>query len=94
MVTELSNWSHKKIKSVTLLNSVTLLGGLEFWIITNPWAFLLYISLGGSVNECLYNNNLITKDNKKVKEMIKKVSNIDSTCENKINAKINSEKDM
>ena len=87
MVTELSNWPHKKRKSFTLLNGVTLLGGLEFWATTSPWARFLYISLRVSVNKCLHNNNLITKDSKKVKEMIKEISNLDSTCENEIKEK-------
>ena len=36
IVTELSNWPHKKRKSISLFNGVTLLGSLEFWATTNP----------------------------------------------------------
>ena len=92
MVTELSNWPHKKRKSFTLLNGVTLLGGLEFWATTSPWARFLYISLRVSVNKCLHNNNLITKDSKKVKEMIKEVSSLYSTCKNDIKEKFTQRK--
>ena len=67
MVTELSNWPHKKRKRFILFNDETLLGGLDFWATTSPWACFLYISLRGSVNKCLHKNNLITKDSKKVK---------------------------
>ena len=43
MVAELSNWPYKKRNSFTLFNGVTLLGGLEFYETTNPWARFLYI---------------------------------------------------
>ena len=45
MATELSNWPRKKRKGFTLFNGVTLLGGLDFWATTSPWACFLYISL-------------------------------------------------
>ena len=82
MVAELSNWPHKKRKYFTLFNGVTLCGSLEYWVTTSPWARFLYLSLSDSVTKCLHNNNLITKDSKKVKEMIKEASSIDSSSEN------------
>ena len=65
MITELSNWPHKKKN--TLFNGVTLSDGLKCWATTSPWACFLYKSLRGSVNKCIHNNNLITKDSKEEK---------------------------
>ena len=49
--------------------------------------FLIYISFRGSVNKCLHNNNLITKDSKKVKEIIIEISSLDLTRKNEIKVK-------
>ena len=47
----------------------------------------LYFSLRGSVNKGMYNNNLITKVSKKIKEIIKEISDLDSSSKNEIKTK-------
>ena len=71
-------------KCFTLFNGVTFFGSLEFWATTSPWARFLFFSLKGFVNKYLHNNNLITNDSKKVKEMIKEVSSLNSRNDDEV----------
>ena len=69
MVTELTNW-HKKHKSFTLLQGITLDGNFELWTSTRPWARFLYLALRSLVNDCLYVCSKITKNKSDIKIMI------------------------
>ena len=73
MLHELAHW-HKKRKSFTLLQGVTLCGILEFWANTSPWIRFIYTHLRSSVNKCLHSCNEINNNKKSVKKLISEVA--------------------
>ena len=73
MLDELSHW-HKKRKSFTLIQGVTLCGTLEFWASTSPWVRFLYLNLRLAVNRCITFCTKISKNKKLVKDMITELS--------------------
>ena len=78
MLDELSHW-HKKRKSFTLLQGVTLCGTLEFWASTSPWVRFLYLNLRSAVNRCITFCTKISKNKKLVKGMITELSKSKNT---------------
>ena len=73
MLDELSNW-HKKRKSFTLLQGVTLCGSLEFWANTSPWIRFIYLNLRSAVNRSITFCSDITKNKRKIKNLITELS--------------------
>ena len=69
MLDELSH-CHKKRKSFTLLQGVTLCGIIEFWANISPWVRFLYLNLRASVNKCISSSLNITKNNRIIKNLI------------------------
>jgi hypothetical protein len=78
MLDELSHW-HKKRKSFTQLQGVTLCGTLEFWASTSPWVRFLYLNLRSAVNRCITFCTKISKNKKLVKGMITELSKSKNT---------------
>ena len=52
MLDALLHW-HKKRKSFTLLQGVTLCGSIEFWANIAPWIRFIYLNLRSAVNKCI-----------------------------------------
>ena len=78
MLDEMSHW-HKKRKSFTLIQGVTLCGTLEFWANTSPWVRFLYLNLRSSVNRCITFCTKIAKNKKLIKELITVLSKYKNT---------------
>ena len=74
MLKELTHW-HVKRKSFTLLQGFVLCGSFEFWALTSPWIRFIYHQLRFSVNKCLANCSLITKNKTEIKKLISEVAN-------------------
>ena len=69
MLDELLHW-HRKRKSFTLLQGVTLCGIIEFWANISPWVRFLCLNLRASVNKCISSSLKITKENRMIKNLI------------------------
>ena len=73
MIDELSNW-HKKRKSFTLLQGVTLCGTTEFWTNTSPWIRFIYLNLRSAVNRSITFCTELSKTKNSIKKMITDLS--------------------
>ena len=83
MLKELAHW-HTKRKSFTLLQGVVLCGSLEFWALTSPWIRFIYHQLRSSVNKCLANCSLITKNKTEIKKLISEVANTNDSIHHEL----------